>query len=247
LLGSGSAARDAERRPVIEVAIRVVRLPLHAPGLRIGLYGGSFNPAHAGHRHVSLLAMKRLALDRVWWLVTPGNPLKETAGLPTLAERMANARRLARHPRIDVTGFEAEIGVRYTLDTLAYLRARCPDVRFVWLMGADNLAQFHRWRGWREIAELMPFAVIDRPGWTLRAAHGRAALALQPFRLDESDGRLLADHPTPAWTFVHGPRSSLSSTAIRMRNREPQRPEAVEIQGSSILSSGSAAPREAST
>ena len=193
----------------------MIRLPSHSPGLRIGLYGGSFNPPTRGDLHVSLMALRRLRLDRVWWLVTPGNPLKELAGLPPLPERMAAARTLARHPRIAVTGFEADIGARYTLDTLEYLVGHAPGVRFVWLMGADNLAQFSRWRGWRPIAELMPFAVIDRPGWTLRSTHAKAALALQEFRIDESDAAVLADLAPPAWVFLHGPRSSLSSTVLR--------------------------------
>jgi nicotinate-nucleotide adenylyltransferase len=192
-------------------------IPPHTPGLRIGLYGGSFNPPHAGHRHATLLAMKRLRLDRVWWLVTPGNPLKELSGLAPLPERMDGARRIARHPRIAVTGFEAKIGARYTLDTLEYLTARAPAARFVWIMGADNLAQFSRWRGWRRIAELMPFAVVDRPSWTLRATRSKAALALAPFRIDESDASVLADLAPPAWVFLHGPRSPLSSTVLRQQ------------------------------
>ena len=197
----------------------VPSLPPHPPGLRIGLYGGSFNPPHAGHLHVGLLALKRLRLDRIWWLVTPGNPLKELGGLPPLAERMAAAQALARHPRLAVTGFEAAIGARYTLDSLEYLAGHAPGVRFVWIMGADNLAQFDRWRGWRRIAQLMPFAVIDRPGWTLRAARSRAALALARFRLDETDAPVLADRAPPAWVFLHGPRSALSSTVLRQQRR----------------------------
>ncbi len=192
-------------------------LPSHPPGLRIGLYGGSFNPPHAGHRHVTLLAMKRLRLDRIWWLVTPGNPLKELSGLAPLSERMAAARALARHPRIAGTGCEAEIGARYTLDTLEYVAARAAAARFVWIMGADNLAQFSRWRGWRRIAELMPFAVVDRPGWTLRATRSKAALALGPFRIDETDASILPELPPPAWVFLHGPRSPLSSTVLRQQ------------------------------
>jgi nicotinate-nucleotide adenylyltransferase len=195
----------------------LVQLPPHPSRLRIGLYGGSFDPPHAGHRHVTLLAMRRLRLDRVWWLVTPGNPLKELSGLAPLSERMAAARALARHPRIAVTGFEAEIGARYTLDTLEYVAARAAAARFVWIMGADNLAQFSRWRGWRRIAELMPFAVVDRPGWTLRATRSKAALALGPFRIDETDASILPDLPPPAWVFLHGPRSPLSSTVLRQQ------------------------------
>jgi nicotinate-nucleotide adenylyltransferase len=197
----------------------VVPLPPHPLGLRIGLYGGSFNPPHAGHRHVTSLALKRLKLDRVWWIVTPGNPLKELSGLAPLSERMAAARALARHPRIDVTGFEQDIGARYTLDALEHLAGRAPAARFVWIMGADNLAQFHRWRGWRRIAELMPFAVVDRPGWTLRATSSKAALALAPFRIDETDAPVLPGLAPPAWVFLHGPRSTLSSTVLRQQRQ----------------------------
>jgi nicotinate-nucleotide adenylyltransferase len=187
--------------------------------MRIGLYGGSFDPAHAGHRHVSLLALKRLRLDRLWWVVTPGNPLKERDGLAPACLRAEAARAVARHPRIDVTCFEEEIGARYTVDTLSYVAARCPAVRFVWIMGADSLASFHRWLGWREIAEMMPFAVVDRPGWTLRAARSRAATALTAHRIDESDACLLPGLAPPAWAFLHGPRSSLSSSDLRRKER----------------------------
>ncbi len=199
----------------------MIPLPPHRPGLRVGLFGGSFNPAHAGHRHATLLAMHRLHLDWAWWIVTPGNPLKDTRALPPLERRIAGARRVARHPRIAVTGFEAAIRTRYTLDTLAFLRRRCPGVDFVWVMGADNLAGFHRWRGWRRIADLMPIAVVDRPGFTLRATHSRAALALDAWRVEERDAPRLATREPPAWTFLHGPRSHLSSTALRAQNPEP--------------------------
>lgn len=197
----------------------MVRLPPHAPGLRVGLYGGSFNPPHAGHRHVSLMALRRLQLDRIWWIVTPGNPLKDRAGLPPASARAAVARTVAADPRIAVTGFEEEIGARFTIDTLAYLRERCPGVRFVWIMGADNLAGFHRWRGWRAIARSMPIAVVDRPGWTLRATRSRAAAALARYRWDEADAPRLADAAPPAWLFLHGPRSFLSSTQLRSQGR----------------------------
>ncbi len=163
--------------------------------------------------------MRRLRLDRVWWIVTPGNPLKEHGGLPPTADRVAAAAALARHPGIAVTGFEDALGARYTVDTLAYLIRRCRGVRFVWIMGADNLAGFHRWRGWRAIAQLVPICVVDRPNWTVRAMSSRAAVALAPYRRDESDAGILANLAAPAWIFLHGPRSSLSSTALRTKKQ----------------------------
>jgi nicotinate-nucleotide adenylyltransferase len=189
-------------------------LPRHAPGLRIGLFGGSFNPPHAGHRLVTLTALRRLKLDRVWWIVTPGNPLKDTRALPPLPQRMAACRRLMPEPLVDITGFEAGIGTRYTLDTLRYLKRRCPNVRFVWIMGADNLVQFHRWQGWREIARLMPIAVVDRPGATLRGTASRAARALSHRRLPEPAAAVLTAKPG-RWMLLHGPRSAQSSTQLR--------------------------------
>ena len=124
-------------------------VPPHAPGMRIGLFGGTFDPPHQAHLAATLLALKRLKLDRVWWLVTPGNPLKNTRGLAPLAKRIAAARALTHNPRIDVTGLEAVINTRYTYDTILWLLARCPRVCFVWIMGADNLRSFHRWQRWR--------------------------------------------------------------------------------------------------
>ncbi|OYW57989.1 MAG: nicotinic acid mononucleotide adenylyltransferase [Rhizobiales bacterium 17-65-6] len=194
-----------------------LRLPLVTPGLKVGLFGGSFNPAHAAHRDVSLLALKRLRLDRVWWLVSPGNPLKDNSRLPTLAERVAYARRVAAHPRIDVTGIEASLGTRYTFETVAALRARAPQVRFVWIMGADNLTGFHRWQNWRDLAGLLPVAVVDRMGDSLSATASRAARALARYRVEESDAALLPTLPPPAWVFLHGMKSPLSSTRIRAR------------------------------
>ncbi|MGU3538688.1 nicotinate-nucleotide adenylyltransferase [Methylobacterium sp. A54F] len=201
------------------------RLPPTAPGMRVGLYGGSFNPAHAGHRHVARLALRRLGLDRVWWLVTPGNPLKSRRILAPLAERAASARAAAEDPRIVVTTFEDTIGARFTVETLRYLKRRCPGVRFVWIMGADSLATFHRWRGAAEIARLMPIAVVDRPGFTLASPAARAARRLARYRVPEAAARSLAGRPPPAWTFLHGPRSTLSSTAIRRQRSRRTRIE----------------------
>lgn len=183
--------------------------------MRIGLLGGSFNPPHEAHRAISLAALKRLGLDRVWWLVTPGNPLKDVRQLPPLEERIAAARSLARHPRIDVSGLESVIGTRYTIDTIAWLTRRFPDVRFVWIMGADNLRQFHRWDDWRRIAALVPLAVFDRGGIGPAALAAPAARALARSRIPESRARLLADLDPPAWTYLHGLKSPLSSTALR--------------------------------
>ena len=183
--------------------------------MRIGLFGGTFDPPHAAHRAASLIAMKRLNLERVWWLVTPGNPLKDSRGLAPLDERIAAARALARHPRIEVTGLEAEIGAHYTYDTIRYLLARCPGVRFVWIMGADNLRTFHRWQKWRDIAAMVPIAVIDRLGPSLYATAGSAGQALARYRLPDSQAKSLADHRPPAWIYLHGLKSPLSSTALR--------------------------------
>jgi nicotinate-nucleotide adenylyltransferase len=195
-------------------------LPPHAPGMRIGLFGGTFDPPHQAHLAASLLAMKRLNLDRVWWLVTPGNPLKDTKGLKPLEQRLAAARALARHPRIDVTGLEAVINTRYTYDTLAFLIRRCRGVRFVWIMGADNLRSFSRWQKWRGIAGLMPMAIVDRAGSSLYAPASVAAQALARFRLPDAAAPALADRAPPAWVYLHGLKSPLSSTALRARRPE---------------------------
>jgi nicotinate-nucleotide adenylyltransferase len=187
--------------------------PQAARGQRIGLYGGSFDPPHGGHLHVSRLAARRLRLDRVWWLVSPGNPLKGNAA--PLPARLAAAHAIARGPAIVPTDIEAVIGTRYTIDTLRALRRHYPGVRFVWIMGADSLADFHLWRDWRGIAGLVPIAVVDRPGSTFAATAGRAAQALGAWRLPEAGAARLADLAPPAFTILHGPRSELSSTAIR--------------------------------
>lgn len=197
----------------------MIRLPPAAAGMRVGLFGGSFNPPHAGHLHVGRMAIRRLGLHRLWWLVTPGNPLKERAGLPTLPERMAMARAMARDPRIVVTGFEAALPAPYTIETIRFLQRRLPDVRFVWIMGADGLASFHRWQAWEEIAARVPIAVIDRPGMTLKAPFAKAARVLAPARVPEVEARTLAGRQAPVWVFLHGRRSPLSSTALRQREQ----------------------------
>ena len=187
--------------------------------MRIGLFGGSFNPPHAGHVLVSEIALRRLKLDRVWWLVTPGNPLKENSGLPPLADRIAAARAIARDKRIVVTGLEAEIGTRYTYDTIRWLTERARNVRFVWLMGADNLAQFHRWQRWEDIAKLAPIAAVDRPGATRASAAAHAAQRFSRWRLAERDAAILADCAPPAFVFLHDRRLDLSSTALRRNGK----------------------------
>jgi nicotinate-nucleotide adenylyltransferase len=193
----------------------VVRMPRWTIGQKIGLLGGSFNPAHDGHLLISQLALRRLRLDRLWWLVTPGNPLKQNADLPDLASRILAARARIGDKRIDVSGLEAEIGARFTYDTIAWLMRRAPGVHFVWIMGADNLVQFHLWRNWRDIARLVPIAVIDRPGSTLRSATSHAGATLSRHRAAERDAGRFALMRPPAFLFMHGPRSSLSSTALR--------------------------------
>lgn len=193
----------------------VTTIPPHGSGQRIGLFGGSFNPIHEGHRLVAEQCLKRLGLDAVWLLVSPGNPLKDHAELAPLEARVAAANALLAHPRLIATGLEALRPSRYTVDTLEWLAATCPGVHFVWIMGADNLVQFDRWERWRDIAALMPMAIYARPGSTLRATSSKAAIALKAHRIAEGEAETLALRPPPAWVYLRGVMSAQSSSAIR--------------------------------
>jgi len=182
---------------------------------RIGLLGGSFNPAHGGHRDISVEAIRALSLDAVWWLVSPGNPLKDPAGNMPYEERLARARQVADHHRIVVSNFEARRGLQYTVDTLEALRDLWPQMHFVWIMGADSLRDFHRWKDWRRIATLAPIAVFSRPGSTDAAEASPAAEALAAFRLPDEDAPALAEAEPPAWIFLKTVHNPASATAIR--------------------------------
>ena len=196
-------------------------LPAARPGEAIGLLGGSFDPAHEGHAHITREALKRFGLDQVWWLVSPGNPLKEKGPAP-LSERMARARAVIRHPRVTVTDIEARLGTRYTAETLDRLFGLYPGVHFTWLMGADNLADFHRWERWDEIMGALPVGVIARPGERVAARTSKAARRFRAARLPGRDAALLARAEAPAWTLVNVPMVDVSSSAIRAAGRWAQ-------------------------
>jgi nicotinate-nucleotide adenylyltransferase len=185
----------------------------------VGLLGGSFNPAHRGHRHISLLALRLLALDEIWWLVSPQNPLKSALGMAPLAARLDAARLVARHPRIRITDIEARLGSNFTADTLTALRSRFSGTRFVWLMGADNLRQIPHWGRWTRIFDLVPIAVFARPTYSLRALGGLAARRYARRRIEPSRARHLAEMTPPAWVFFATRLDPLSATAIRARRR----------------------------
>ncbi len=195
------------------------------PRRRIGLLGGSFNPAHAGHRQISLAALERLGLEAVWWLVTPGNPLKDAGQYAPYEERLSKARAIADHPDIVVSDFERRHNLQYTADTLEQLQVTNPDIDFIWLMGADSMAGFHRWKNWRKIAELAPMAVFNRPDYTDSALSGEAAKALDAFRIDEKNLSQLTRNDPPVWVYFSDTDNSLSSTAIRNNNlASPDKP-----------------------
>ena len=189
-------------------------IPYARPGMNVGLLGGSFDPAHEGHVHITLEALKRFRLDRVWWLVSPGNPLKARGPAP-LDARMARARAVMHHPRVEITGIEARLGTRFTAETLAALFDLYPDVRFSWLMGADNLADFHRWERWEEIMRSLPVGVIARPGERVAARMSPAARRFRAARLPGKWAELLATSTPPRWCLVNVPMVAHSSTAIR--------------------------------
>lgn len=192
--------------------------PRHGAGAalsRIGLLGGSFNPAHGGHRRISLFAMKALGLDEVWWLVSPGNPLKPKAGMAPLVARVESARRQARRAPIRVTALERELGTRFTVDTLRKVVRRWPRRSFVWLMGSDNLGQFHRWRDWRRIARTMPIAVIARPGYGAAAVASPAMAWLRRYRRSAASFRNRAEWSAPALVTLRFDPDERSATALR--------------------------------
>ena len=184
-------------------------------GMRVGLFGGSFNPAHDGHAHVAETALSRLDLDRVVWLVSPQNPLKARHETAPLADRMASARIMAKGPAMIVSDVETRIGTAWTVDTVRALKARHPGVRFVWLMGSDNLASFHKWRGWTDIMRMMPVAVVARPGSLLESRAAPAARRFAGHRVSSDEARMLPMMAAPAWTYLTAPLNLSSSTALR--------------------------------
>ncbi|AFX99213.1 nicotinate (nicotinamide) nucleotide adenylyltransferase [Candidatus Endolissoclinum faulkneri L2] len=187
--------------------------------ITVGLMGGSFNPAHDGHRYVAKTAMKRLRLKEVWWLVSPQNPLKSRKDMATFAERVACARTIARHPRIKVKDIELHLGTQYTADTLATLRLRCPNISFVWIMGADNLVIFHRWKRWLFIFHTVAIAVFDRPTYSLSSLASQTAKRFARVRVSDSNLQALAQQKPPAWAFLHTSQYLESSTRIRAKSK----------------------------
>lgn len=192
---------------------------LASAGARIGLLGGSFNPAHEAHRHISLIALRRLRLDSMWWMVSPQNPLKPVTGMAPLERRLARARDVSLHPKIDVSAVETALGTRYSVDTVSALQSRFPLARFVWVMGGDSLASFHRWRRWEQLFCMVPIAVVARPGFTIAALSSPAAVRFRPARVGNGAG--LADMAAPAWVFLQERLDATSATAIRRSGSWP--------------------------
>lgn len=232
-LTGGADTRELGRAAVDRVSTRAARSPvrlgqalggrLPGPGLRIGLLGGSFNPTHVGHMSLSKTALARLALDEVWWLVSPQNPLKPKAGMAKLERRVAQARAAVDHPRIRVTALEAALGTRYSVDTIAALRGHFPRVDFVWLMGADAFIQLPRWKSWERLFRQVAIAVFARPGYGQHALRGRPAALFARYRLAERRAPRLAQTPPPAWVYIHGPLNPSSSTALRNQAGTPRK------------------------
>ncbi len=191
------------------------------PRKRVGLLGGSFNPAHAGHRHISEMALKYLHLDEVWWLVSPQNPLKSTKEMAPLAERLASANACCRHPRLRATAVETALGTRYTADTLKALRHRFPRTKFLWIMGADNLRQLPRWEAWTSIFHRLPIAVFARPAYDSKALAGKAASRFKKARRSLRYAGRLASRTPPAWVFFHSRLHPASATSIRRGEGQP--------------------------
>jgi nicotinate-nucleotide adenylyltransferase len=186
-------------------------------GLKVGLYGGSFDPPHAGHRHVADVARRRLGLDLVIWLVTPGNPLKAGAQTGRFAARASAAKLVARGPRGRVSDIEARIGARYTIDTVRWFRTRFSSTKLVWIMGADSLATFHLWKGWADLAKEIPIVVVSRPGLAIRSRFSPMARRFAHARRPQSEAPLLAGQTPPAWIYIAAPFLDLSSTSLRER------------------------------
>ena len=184
--------------------------------MRVGLLGGSFNPAHSGHLHISHLALKHLNLDQVWWLVSPQNPLKPAAGMAPLADRLDRARGVAADPRIRVSDLELRLGTIYTVDTIRRLIGGYPHTRFVWVMGADNLIEVSQWKRWRSFFTMVPIAVIARPSYSFRALTSKAARCFAPHRVGPGSAAALAGMTPPAWIFLPTRPEDSSATAIRM-------------------------------
>ena len=209
--GSARRARPGGRPKALRLGFTLT------PGMKVGLYGGSFNPAHEGHAHVAETARRRLGLDKVIWLVSPQNPLKGRHETADLAARMAGARELAEGPGMIVSDAETLLGSAYTIDTVRALKARFPRVKFVWIMGADSLATFHRWRGWTQIMREVPVAVVSRPWISLKSRFSPAALRFARYRWPSSRALGLAGSKPPAWVFLFGRFNFMSSTALRER------------------------------
>jgi len=190
-------------------------MPHVEAGLRVGLYGGSFNPPHQGHKLVAEKALRAFQLDQIWWMVTPGNPLKNNHHLMPLEKRLAASCLFVQNPHIRVTAFEFAFKTCFSVDTIAHILRQKPQTHFVWIMGADGLAHFHRWHHWRKIAAMLPLGIVDRPGSSFAALSSRAAQSLSRCRLVEAQAARLVLQPAPCWCFIHGRRSGLSSTHLR--------------------------------